>query len=194
MLNYGAAAQVYFNHNTDNLVNADMTDAHKALIKAYSSDMIAPVVKADSAKAVNFVNNGGFSRRYPSISFESAFSINYFFVPAYAVDGDVTLYYWSNADYNSVDVLTVENATGSVVATAGSEYEAAVKGIAAKELDSTIYVVAVYESNGTAYCSGVLAYSIGAYCLDRITNGSATMQNFATATAVYGYYAKAYFA
>jgi hypothetical protein len=193
MLNYGAAAQVYFNHNTDALVNADMTDAHKALVEAYNSSMIAPVVKADSSKSTNFVNNGGFSRRYPSISFESAFSINYFFAPAYSVDGDITLYYWTTADYNSVSKLTTANVTGSVVATAGSEYEAAVKGIAAKDLDSTIYVAAVYKSGSTTYCSGVLAYSIGAYCLDRITNGSASMQNFASATAVYGHYAKQYF-
>ena len=194
MLNYGAAAQVYFGHNTDALINADMTDAHKAHAEDYNSSMIAPVVKADSAKAVNFAGNGGFSRRYPSISFESAFCINYFFAPAYAVEGDITLYYWTAADYNGADVLTVENATGSVVATSGSEYEAAVKGIAAKDLDSTIYVAAVYKSGSTICCSGVLAYSIGAYCLDRITNGSAAMQGFAAATAVYGYYAKAYFA
>jgi hypothetical protein len=171
-----------------------MTDAHKALVDAYREDMIAPVVKADSAKTANFVNNGGFSRRYPSISFESAFSINYFFAPAYSVDGDITLYYWTAADYNSADVLTTANATGSVLATAGTEYKAAVKGIAAKNLDGTIYVAAVYTSNGTTYGSGVLAYSIGAYCLNRIDNGSVTMQSFAAATAVYGYYAKAYFA
>ena len=193
MLNYGSEAQNYFSYNTDALVNADLTAEQKALVEAYRADMVNPVVKADSAKTGNFVNNGGFSRRYPAVSFEGAFCINYFFTPANPVDGNLVLYYWNQAAYNSADVLTTDNATGALLMMGDSERQADVTGIAAKDLDGTVYVAAVYTSGGTTYCSGVLAYSIGAYCTDRIANGSATMQTFAAATAVYGYYAKSYF-
>jgi hypothetical protein len=40
----------------------------------------------------------------------------------------------------------------------------------------------------------VLSYSLSAYCADQITKGSATMQDFAKATVVYGDAAKTYFA
>ena len=91
--------------------------------------------------------------------------------------------------------LTKDNATGTIAMdlNSGTMYKGTVEGIAAKEIDSPVYVAGVYTSGGTTYCTGVLPYSLGAYCVDRIANGSATMQAFAAATAVYGYYAKVYF-
>ena len=58
----------------------------------------------------------------------------------------------------------------------------------AKQMDETIYVAALYSSGTTAYYTNVLPYSLGAYC----KNVSST--EIGAATAVYGYYAKAYFA
>lgn len=195
MLNYGAAAQQYFGYNTDTLANADLTDEQKALANAYSSDMIQPIVPVDSGKASLFANNGlGFGTRYPSVSFEGTFSINYIFAPKLSVDANMTLYYWNAEDYAAAETLTKENATGSIVMDAqGDVYKGTVSDIVAKELDKTIYVAGVYESDGTTYSTGVLPYSIGAYCLDRIAKGEANMQALAQATAVYGYYAKTYF-
>jgi hypothetical protein len=71
-------------------------------------------------------------------------------------------------------------------------YQAAVQGIAAKDLDGTIFIAAGYSLNGTAYCTGVLAYSIGSYCVSQ-ANYASDLQPLAQATAVYGYYAKAFF-
>jgi hypothetical protein len=198
MLNYGAAAQVQFNYKTDSLMNAFLTDAQKAYVSEYSSDMVDSIVRVDSTKVGEFAAvSGSFSYLYPSVSFEGAFSINYYFAPAKAMDGDLTLYYWNATDYTAADVLTKDNATGSVVMETGvtaGEYLGVVKGIAAKEIDQTIYVAGVYESNGTTCCTGVIAYSLATYCQDRIANGDETIQNFAKATVVYGYYAKQYFA
>ena len=103
------------------------------------------------------------------------------------------MYWWDAATYNSVDVLTKDNATGSVVMTGTSEFGGAVEGIAAKELDQTVYVAGVYTSGGVEYTTGVLAYSIGHYCKTKAT-GTTAMADLAAATAVYGYYAKQYFA
>ena len=198
MLNYGAAAQVHFDYKTDALVNSFLTDEQKALVSEYSSDMVDGIVAADSSKTGNFkAVSGGYSALAPSVVFEGAFSINYYFTPAKAMDGELKLYYWKMDDYYAADVLTTENATGVVTmeeTSVAGQYLGAVPEIAAKQIDQTVYVCGVYESDGVSYPTGVIAYSLGAYCQDRIANGTETMKAFATETVVYGYYAKQYFA
>ena len=193
MLNYGAAAQVNFSYKPYALMNADLTTAQQGLVSAYNSSMIAAVGSASPSKTVKFPYSG-FSNRYPSVTFEGAFAISYYFTPSNAPDNGMKLYYWDANTYASVTSLTTANATGVVdMEPNGSAYKGTVEGIAAKEIDKTIYVAGVYTSGGVTYTTGVLPYSLGAYCVDRIANGSANMQAFATATAVYGYYAKQYF-
>ena len=196
MLNYGAAAQQHFGYKTDDLMNAFLTDEQKALVDDYNAGMVSGLAAVDSAKVGSFkAVSGGYSALAPSVAFEGAFAINFYFTPAKAMDGDLTLYYWTLDDYNTADVLTPENASGKVIMEpSGSSYFGAVEGIAAKEIDRTVFVSGVYESGGVSYCTGVIAYSLATYCLDRIANGSETMQAFAARTAVYGYYAKEYFA
>ena len=191
MLNYGAAAQEYFGYKTDALMNASLTAEQQALVQAYDSSMVQNVVKADASKVGSFVMNGGYSNIFPTVSFEGAFAINFYFTPNNAVDDDLTFYFWDAATYNSVDVLTVDNATVvQPMAQDGSNWGAAVSGIAAKAIDETVYVAAIYTSNGVEYPTGIVAYSLGNYCKTLASNGNA----FGAATAVYGFYAKAYFA
>jgi hypothetical protein len=71
-------------------------------------------------------------------------------------------------------------------------YWAQVRGIAAKAIDDTYYVAAVYNSDGEVLCSGVISYSLSQYCIAHAKDGD-SMQELAAATAMYGYYAKAYF-
>ena len=194
MLNYGAAAQVHFGHNTDNLANATLTAEQIKLPEAYRSDMVSTVASPDAAKQGEFANNKGFSKRYPSISFEGAFCINYFFTPAYAPVDGITMYYWNAADYETAEVLSIENATGSfkMDGEGTAEYRGDIVGIAAKNLGEGVYVAAVYSDGTNTWTSGVLGYSIGAYCASQSTKGG-TIADLAMATAVYGYQAKAYF-
>ena len=194
MLNYGAEAQIYFSHNTGALVNGDLTDAQKALVQDYSATMMNAVVAADSSKVGVFTNTSGFSRKYPTISFEGAFSINYYFVPSETPSGNVGLYYWNQAAYHAATTLTAANATGRIIMTLNEngEYQAVIEGIAAKDLDRTIYVAAGYSTAAGSQCSGVIGYSIGAYCVSQASKAT-TLQPFAAATAVYGYYAKQLF-
>lgn len=195
MLNYGAAAQTHFNYKAYDLMNASLTAEQKSLVTGYNANMVATLTTVSGAKSVKFPYSG-FKSRYPSVSFDGIFSINYYFTPSYTMDGDMTLYYWDLNTYANCTVLTPENATGSVImdATDAGSYKGTVANIAAKEIDQTIFVAGVYTSGGTTYTTGVLPYSLGAYCVDRATNATGTMQPFAAATAVYGYYAKAYFA
>ena len=194
MLNYGAAAQMFFGYNTDNLVNTFLNDEQKALPEQYRDDMANTVPVVAAEKQGIFANNKGFNKRVPAVSFEGAFEINYFFTPAYAPVDGITLYYWTEADFEANEVLTVDNATGSLKleGTGTEQYRGDIGGIAAKNLSENIYVAAIYSDGTTTWTSSVLGYSIGAYCGRLATNGG-TIADLAMATAVYGYHAKAYF-
>ena len=194
MLNYGAEAQLFFGYNTGALANASMTAEQKALPAAYNAGMVSSVPAASAAKQGNFANNSGFSSRYPAISFEGAFCINYFFTPKYTPNHGITLYYWNAAAYQAASVLTPANATGYVKleGSEAGEYRGDITGIAAKNISEAVYVAAVYEYDGASWTSGVLGYSIGAYCSSQASKGS-DIAALAKATAVYGYHAKAYF-
>ena len=194
LLNYGAAAQSYFGYKPYNLVNSGLTVDQTALISSYSASMVSTASKADSVKSGIFTNSGGFSKRVPAVSFGSAFSIEYFFTPAYSLSTNLTLYYWTQSDYNAVSTLTSSNATGRIqmLPRDDGSYHCAITGIAAKDLNQTIYVAAGYRSDTVNHCTGVLAYSIGTYCASQVATAS-TAQDLAAATAVYGYYASQYF-
>ena len=197
MLNYGAEAQLYFGHNTDNLANAGLTDAQKALNAAYDESMVDAVVTPTTSKAANFVYTASaFTNRYPSVSFDGAFSINFYFAARQAPDNGMTFYYWDQETYDSVSALTKDNATETTDMTmAGTNsYYGVVDSIAAKEMDETVFVAGVYEVDGVEYTTGIIAYSLGKYCETIAAKDTSDQQAFAQATAVYGYYAKEYFA
>lgn len=194
MLNYGAAAQTFFDYHTDRLVNDAMTPEQAALAEAYRLDMMETLSAVPTQKEGSFCNSGGYVRRYPTVSFESAFSINYYCIPNAAPWETVTMYYWTREDYEAAQVLTAENATGAIIME-GQEtgtYQAAVAGIPAKSLDDGVYVSFCYSDGVNNYASGVLAYSIGGYCTTSAA-GSTDLAPLAKATAVYGYYAKQFF-
>ena len=193
MLNYGAAAQNYFGYNTHIPVNATLTAEQLALPEAYNADMVGAAPVVDAARQGLFANNQGFSVRKPAVSFEGAFSINYWFTPAYTPVDGITLYYWTEADFEAADVLSVDNATGAInMVIDNGQYRADIEGIAAKDLSKAVYVAAVYSDGTTTWTSGVLGYSIGNYC-SSMAKGTGAMAELAKATAVYGYHAKAYF-
>ena len=192
MLNYGAAAQESFDYKTDSLMNAKLTAAQQALVDVYSDSMVAAVPSVSDTKAGGFKSNGGYTDAHPTVSFEGAFSINYYFTTKYTPDnGTVTFYYWNLNDFNANNVLAPYNASGSVKMTSDNNvFNAAIEGIAAKAIDEPVYIAALYTNGGTTYYTPVIGYSLGAYCKNLAANGN----DFGAATAVYGYYAKAYFA
>ena len=194
MLNYGAAAQAYFSYNTGALVNATLTAQQQSLINAYSDTMIEAVTQPDAAKLGEMVNNGGYLKCYPTISFEGAFCINYYFVPGATPVSDITMYVWNQTDYDALETLSKENATEAVTMTLTDtgEYLAVVEGIAAKNLDKGVYVSFCYSDGTTDYCSGVIGYSIGLYCKGQAAK-TGTLADLTAACAVYGYYAKQLF-
>ena len=194
MLEYGAEAQRYFGQD-DVLMDGSLTEEHRALVEAYDASMMDDVVKADPAKTGNFLrDNANFRSLYPSVSFDGAFAINVYCVPAVAVDGKMTMYWWDVETMESVEALNVDNAVGSMEMTASSGiWWGQMAGIAAKEMDKTYYMSCVFESGGETVTTGVIAYSLGKYCEGKAATEGDPQQDFAKATAVYGYYAKRYF-
>ena len=195
MLNYGAAAQQYFGYKTDCLMNADLTAAQQALVQAYDPSLFRGPEAVDTSKVGAFASTGsGFTSRTASVSFDGAFAINYYFTPSAKVSGDMTLYIWDAATYAAAEVLTADNATAVTMVESGNgSWWEQVAGIAAKNIDSTYYVAGVYtDEYGNTHCTGVIAYSLSKYCMNNAKEGK-PMQALASATAMYGYYAKAYF-
>ena len=173
-----------------------LTAEQQALVSAYSADYFKGAIKADASKTGSFTKTAtGFSSRSATVSFEGAFAINYYFAPSNTIVGDMTLYYWTPADYAAASKLTTANATGTMnmVASGDGSYWGQVSGIAAKNLDKTYYVCGKYtDTLGRTFCTGVIAYSLSKYCMGKAVDGNA-MQELAAATAMYGYYAKQYF-
>lgn len=193
VLNYGAAAQEYFGYKTNALMNADLTEEQQAFAAEYSPYMVDAIDPVDTSKVGSFTNNGGFGGKYPSVSLESAFGINYYFEPTNTPDNAPKLYYWDEATFNSVSILLPSNATGCVTLEGDALVTGSVDKIPAKNLSDTVYVAAGYMSGGKSYCTGVLAYSIGAFCTTKADDPTAEGQPLAAAIAIYGYYAKLYF-
>ncbi len=195
LLNYGAAAQTYFNYQPYALMNSSLTTEQQALVSGYDESMVAPIVTAAASKTVNFTKNGGLSTFYPSVSFEGAFGINCYAAPSATPSGNVTLYYWYQDAYESAATLTTGNASGSItMELADGKYVGKVAGIVARKLDSTVYISLVYTSGDTTYCSGVISYSVGRYLEQIAADSTNAAQPLGAAAAVYGYYAKEYFA
>ena len=198
MLNYGSQAQQFFGYRSADPMNGFLTPEQRQLVRSYDSDMIGGLTQVEKEKTGTFAYTpAGFTKRYTSVSFEGAFNINYYFAPTQQPDGNMTMYYWTAQDYEALTELTCDNATGSMVMTYSQEEEAyagIVEGIAAKQLDETVFVAAVYESDGVCYSTGVLSYSLGRYCQSMAGDPASIQKDFAQATAVYGYYAKNYFA
>ena len=196
MLNYGAAAQVFFDYKADDLMNAGLTAEQKAMVEPYDEEMFLGALAVDPSVEGGFASTeSGFTNRWATVSFEGAFAINYYFLPNMEVEGDVQMYYWAEWDAAGLRELTAENASGSITMELQEDgrYWAQVSGIAAKHLDCTYYVAGVYtDAEGNTHCTGVIAYSLSQYCINNAKPGK-DMQALAAATAMYGYYAAEYF-
>jgi hypothetical protein len=192
MLNYGTAAQSYFGYRTDDLMNAELSNEQKALVQPYNRAYFTGAVKADQAKTGVFGYENGFGKKSVSVSFEGALAMNFYINPTALMDSDVYFYYWTPEAYAAADVLTAANASGKVVMeeNEGVCYTT-VAGIAPKDLDKTYYMAGIYLSDASICSTGVMAYSLSQYCMN---NENGSMGELAQATAMYGYYADAYFA
>ncbi len=194
MLNYGAEAQSYFDYRTDTLMNADLALQDQIRVQPYQSDMVSALTPVGAAQQGAYVYQGDFSKRYPTVTCDGIFLLNFYFVPTDTAE-QMQLYYWTADVVDSGVTLSASNAAGIIDMTCEDGiFGGSLTNIPAKELNRPVYVAGVYDDlQGQMHSTGVLAYSIGAYCASNASGDEGTLGPLARATAVYGYYADTYF-
>jgi hypothetical protein len=133
MLNYGAEAQHYFGYKTDTLMNADLTEEQKAMVRGYSAELLANAKAVDAAQAPDFVKTEGYGTMSATMSMDGSLTLNYYLHIDEAA-GDVTMYVWTSEK----TVFTADNAQVITMTNVdGQTYWSAIEGIAAKEMDDS---------------------------------------------------------
>ena len=197
LLNYGAAAQVQFNGETDasKLANAGL-QAHvdsgnldaSALELNWDDSYLTDLVEPEEAMTVNFAQAGSLSRKETSLVLKGAISVKPYMTTGSATSEakfanatEATYYFWEADRYEEIlasetPVFTKENASYTKEAAYGKRsgqfcFNASSDGIFAKDYDNTLYfALCVTDSTGAEHCSGIYCYSPEAYADAAITN------------------------
>jgi len=194
LLNYAAAAQEYFassesqlDYSYTKLANAGLNETQKVV--NWREDLVRTNWSVPEAKEGALVrNNNVVTSRQVYLQLESKVLVTF----SYAISGDIQkaeILYWTEEQYNSVDVLTEENATGrDDLELFGGRYEATYPGQAAKDMFKTIYACAkITDSNGNVSYSGVVGYSPERYVASNYNKANLPYTAaLAKALAVYG--------
>lgn len=205
MLDYAAAAQIYFDYRTDDLANAAMIASYSKYRSEYAADMLQAVVSADS----NLIGTWKRDKTNcptvtPTLVLESIITNNFRVKYTTSIMNEnqtATFMFWNKAAYEEMVANNISFADMDPTMTVESGIENGVylggyNRVAAKELGDTFYMcVEVTTANGSTYRSGVISYSAHAYITDRLNNSSDTnLLNLVKGLTVYGDSAKTYFA
>lgn len=172
LLNYGAAAQTFFNYNTDKPANGILSDADKA-VDAADFDAYKAVIKADSANG----QNNGLSYYGSSLICKSEMTVRHYFI----LDNgsDINNYKFSYIDTDGYEVsLTPKKASD------GGVYCVDISGIMACGLDKN-YVCRVTGMDSSQIIElnyGPLSY---AYSVANDKDSSIELKNLMNALYVY---------
>lgn len=174
MLNYGAYAQIEFDHNTDNLANADLDAADKVLSSDITADKFATALESS-----NLENIGKYAGATLLLGSET--TLKAYFAPASGVNAsDVT--FTMNGNELTATTETMGSTTYAVVY---------IENISADKLDDVFTITATLgENSGTfqcsafKYCYNVLNAATGTYSEDLI-NVLKAMYTYNQATIAY---------
>ena len=194
LLNYGAAAQVQFNYNTDDLMNAGLTEEQKAL--NWDGSLVRSDWKVPADKEGELGKDAQITSRNGYLSLDGTIDVNFAFAASVsAAAAEILL--WDEAAYNAADVLTEANASqikNMIWMEGKGRYEYKYEGIAAREMFSPIYACAkITDADGNVYYSGVVAY-----CAERAAyldqnNSNTDLATLYKRIAIYGDAARTYF-
>ena len=221
LLRYGAAAQVNFKYNTENLADARLQEYVDAgyitadmIEMNWKDSFIDPLVEVSPELAVNFQSTGTLAVTGKSLILEGEILYNYYLSvgenKSIFSDGNLDVYFWTAQDYallaKAGTALSVENASYTVDIdpktaifsyTKGYGYETNAKsnGIATKSYGDSLYICFCGTDNeGNEYCSGIVPYSAETYAASRLTKNDENMKTLVKWMTIYGDRAKAYFA
>ena len=198
LLNYGAAAQVKFNYRTDDLMNSALTDEEKAT--KWDASLVRSEWTVDSAKQGDLTQSSVVTGRSATLVLEGEIVTKFYVTvdPSVTVK-DINILCWTEADYDKLDVLTVNNASFidamdfSSAETKGNKYEYNYAGLAAKEIFTKFYTCAVItDTEGNTYYGGIVVYSPERYIYSNAKKTDANSE-LARRLAVYCDEARKYF-
>ncbi len=188
LLDYGAAAQLEFDHNTGDLANANIAAEERT---AFDDSMIIPVETPDTAlTATDTFSAEG------SLSLDGNVHLHFYFRQqdtAWTADPARSyLQVWRNVE----GTLTNDNASAVQLVESGGFLAAQIPGEDAKNLGNTIYVRACFvDTEGNSHYGKVIAYSAHRYASSRLDKSdSETLKTLVKAMVVYSVCAKNYFA
>ena len=219
LLKYGAAAQIQFGVDTDNLADAVLETyvsqgklPASALAMNWTDNFLTDLDAPTTSMTSNFVRTGKLSSTGNTLVLQGAISIKSYMSigkdkSAFANATDARFYFWDEETYAEIKAnngkLTKENASYSTNPSAltqysdGSwEYVGYSNGIYAMDYDDTMYyAMCVTDKNGVEHCSGVITYSPEAYAANMLAKSStsAALRSVIQWMVVYGERAKAYF-
>lgn len=172
MLNYGAYAQSYFDHNTKVLANESLSEADKKLTVSEIPTGIYTVEKFGNATA-----RIGFA----SLVLKSGTSLKFYADLDEGVSGSQLAY----RKYGSSDSYTCVPLTAN-----GTRYSAAIEGISIEDLDSN-YEVYICDGSGKQI-SDKITYGAQAYISSQIRTADSALSDLLLALTGYHADAKSY--
>lgn len=198
LMNYGAAAQVYFDHNANDLMNTFISDKDMDRVVPFDASMFDERIAADKNKHGVFKNPAKYFYNgwNANLTLEGAIALNVN-VPHNAGEVRSGLYVWNEGTYTSLDMLTTSNYDKCYTDDVNDDTILVKINdiISAKDMDKTIFCCAFVEVDGVEYYSSVFRVSIDRY-LQLLWNENgheSALYDLVEFTTVYGEYAHKYF-
>ncbi len=183
MLNYGAAAQIYWNYNTDNLANADLTEDQQALASQELAEMTSHK-NAVGGEDATVVLAG------TALVLENAIETNYYLnLNGYNAEDLVAKITYVDCLGKEVEVVV----EGKDFAVKDQYHVVRFSGLSSREM-RTVYSMTVFDKEGNVV-SATYEFSIESYAvslLSKTAEGS-DLYNILVAMMKYGFSAESYF-
>ena len=214
LLEYGASAQVYFNHKVDSLVNKipngwpniKWSDYSLEYSDAYLDDLDVPANAADLVKTMTGVNNKTVVKGGQTLDLQGAIRMSVGFNLDLKEEDIVNakVMFWSEDDIKNVTSLAYEDGTYTDIcdlteAVDGEidlgKYRAKSHHILPKNLSDTVYYYCMVEmADDSVYRSGLIVYSPEMCVSDHLSdNTTGQVDIVAQRIAVYSEMALRYF-
>ena len=204
MLDYAAAAQIYFKYRTDDLANNIPQEYLDNYRTEFSEDMLKAVVQADSEVLNGWVRDrDNCPRMIASLILEGIITNNYNFKFTDSIMKDVVsakVLFWDEETYyalkSSGKTFTMDNASDEYEMKLGDDgfYKGGYNKTAAQHMGKTLYTCGVVTtSDGNTYSSGVVAYSAHGYISSKLNDSEPNLPELLKCLATYGDCASVYF-
>lgn len=188
MLNYGSAAQKYFNYNASNLVNAGLTEEQKALASWNGTD-----IELNTVKSYERLENEKAKFNSISLLFEDVITIKYILdLSSYTDDMSelsFVIRYKDSLGYDREKVVPFSEFVNN-----GNFYTVSFTDIPVKDMSIEVKAT-IYKNYGdmdSTQVSGTTTYSIESYAYSKATSTNKNLAYLVKSMIAFGNSTKAY--